>query len=122
MRPSLLTRKPVPWATGLPSLSDVMIETTTPFAALAIAGMSFRGGADCAATTPAASKIREKHFIIIDVSVVFAEITGNPSWLRPKALYWTRSPTTQAAGGQLDHCAQIPPSLHIGLSLLLSVL
>jgi hypothetical protein len=36
-----------------------MIETTTPFAALAIAGMSFRGGADCAATTPARSKFRE---------------------------------------------------------------
>ncbi|MGC1912184.1 MAG: hypothetical protein WA660_10150, partial [Candidatus Acidiferrales bacterium] len=33
-----------------------MIETTTPFAALAIAGMSFRGGADCTATTPARSK------------------------------------------------------------------
>src|SRR5271168_1607604 len=60
MRPSVLTRKPVPWATGCPPLSDVMIETMAPFAALAIVGMSFRGGADCAATTPARSKIKGK--------------------------------------------------------------
>ena len=34
-------------ATGLPFLSDMMIETTAPLAALAIAGMSFRVDADC---------------------------------------------------------------------------
>src|SRR6267154_2633519 len=89
MRPSLVTRKPLPWAIGLPSLSDMTMDTMAPLAALAIAGMSFRGGADCAcvgligsairpggtpltdpsggadcaATTPAKRTIRERSFI-----------------------------------------------------------
>src|ERR1700722_15485691 len=64
MRPSVLTRKPVPWATGCPPLSDVMIETMAPFAALAIVGMSFRGGADCDAPAPAVRKIKRRRFIV----------------------------------------------------------
>ena len=43
----MLTSNPLPWAIGLPSLSDITTDTMDPFAALAIAGMSFRGGADC---------------------------------------------------------------------------
>src|SRR5271155_274348 len=62
MRPSMLTRKPLPWTIGLPSLSDMTIDTTAPFAALAIAGMSFRGGTSCAAATLATIKNRENSF------------------------------------------------------------
>jgi hypothetical protein len=63
MRPFLLIRKPVPWAIALPLLSDMMIDTMAPFAVLAIAGMLFRGGTDCAATTPATSKSRRVDLI-----------------------------------------------------------
>jgi hypothetical protein len=34
------------------------IDTIEPLADLAIVGMSFRGGADCAATTPDMTKVR----------------------------------------------------------------
>jgi hypothetical protein len=40
----------------------VTIVTIASFAALAIAGMSFRGGTDCGATTPATIKHREINF------------------------------------------------------------
>jgi hypothetical protein len=43
-------------------LASVTIVTIAPFAALAIDGMSFRGGTDCAATTPPTIKHREISF------------------------------------------------------------
>ena len=43
------------------------IDTMAPFAALAIAGMSFRGGADCAATTPATRQTRKRSLAIISL-------------------------------------------------------
>src|SRR6266699_6567893 len=63
-----LTRKPVPCAIGL-SLAAVMMVTIAPFAALAIAGMSFRGDADCAEMTPAERAIRETSLAVKPLNI-----------------------------------------------------
>src|SRR5713226_2412803 len=57
-------KKPLPWATESPSLFDTTIETTAPFASLAIAGVPFRGGVDCAPTKAATRQIGRQGFII----------------------------------------------------------
>jgi hypothetical protein len=48
----------------------VMMVTIAPFAALAIAGMSFRGGADCAPATPDTRAIRRKRLITLRFTIV----------------------------------------------------
>lgn len=75
--PFLFIKKPVPKAIGR-SLSPTMIDTTAPFAALAIVGMSFRGG-DCAVTLLA---VRAAHRPRIQIATV-----------PPSILFTARSPT-----------------------------
>src|SRR5580700_10322593 len=74
-----------------------MIETMTPFAALAIAGMFFRDGADCAATTPATRQTRKRSLAIISPqSLRWAPCT---SMERVEAVIYKRGPRKLATEG-----------------------